>query len=374
MDATDLGSLVQAILFFLFADLTALLAAVIGPTYDQLLVPDLSPQALFPSLHGPASSSSNFLLPAVHFSSFLVTSVVDPLVALLALGVAVLYLARATLGRWATRLEGMLPRLVLAVVAANFTVPLAGVILGLAGGLYPVIAGWDGGAWHHWVNLGGYGELRLSWDNGALAFVLALAEFLAVFGLLLAVGIRDALLAVLIVVLPVLTLLWPFRPLSPLPRRAWLLFGELAFLPCVLVIPLELAVGSSSPVLLLGFLGAALAAPFLLSTAGVQLSAIGFPTGAGTVQAGAQRGLAVAPAAATAIALPVSGSLRGAGTAGRAAHGALRVAGTATAPLAAPLAVHELLGHAALGLARHWGRRTAPVPPRPRLPGPGRGG
>lgn len=374
MDATDLGSLVQAILFFLFADLTALLAAVIGPTYDQLLVPDLAPQALFPSLHAPASGTSSFLLPAVHFSSFLVTSVVDPLVALLALGVAVLYLARATLGRWATRLEGMLPRLVLAVVAANFTVPLAGLILGLAGGLYPVIAGWDGGAWHHWVNLGGYGELRLSWDNGALAFVLALAEFLAVFGLLLAVGIRDALLAVLIVVLPILTLLWPFRPLSPLPRRAWLLFGELAFLPCVLVIPLELAVGSSSPVLLLGFLGAALAAPFLLSTAGVQLSAVGFPTGAGTVQAGAQRGLAVAPAAATAIALPVSGSLRGAGTAGRAAHGALRVAGTATAPLAAPLAVHELLGHAALGLARHWGRRTAPVPPRPRPLRPGRGG
>ncbi len=371
MNATGLASLVQAILFLLFTDLTALVAAVIGPTYDNLLVPELSPGALFPPLYGHPGASPDFLLPAAHFSAFLIAGVVDPLVAVVALGVAFLYLARATLPRWAARFDGLLPRLVLAVVAANFTVPIAGVLLDFSGALYPLVAGWDGGAWQHWVNLGGYAELRLSWDNGAVAFVLSLAEFAAVFGLVLAIGIRDALLGVLLVVLPVLTLLWPFRPLSALPRRAWFLFGELAFLPCVLVVPLELAVGSRSAVLLVGFLGAALASPFLLSTAGVHLAALGFPTGAGTVQAGAQRGLAVAPAAATAAVMPVGASVRGAGALGSAAHGALRTAGTASAPLAAPLAVRELLGHAALGLARHWGRQSATQPPRmpPMRPG-----
>jgi len=354
---TDLPSLVQAILFLLFADLTALVAAVIGPTYDHLLVPELAAHALYPPVLARGVGPSNYLAQAAGFSSFLVTGVVDPLVTLIAAGVAVLYLARATLARWATTFDGLLPRLVLAVAAANFTVPIAAAILALAGALFPVVAGWDGGAWRHWVNLGGAGEVRFSWDNGVLAFVLALVQFALVFALVLAVGVRDALLAVLLVVLPLVTLLWPFRPLASVPRRAWLLFAELAFLPCVLVVPLELAVASPNDVLLVGYLSAALASPFLLSVAGSHLVAIGFPSASTLVQGSATRGLATAPSSGAGWAAPAGDALRASGAAGRAASGTVRAAASSAGPLAVPAALHQLLGHGGLAVARHIGRR-----------------
>jgi hypothetical protein len=356
--AVDLPQVVQAVLFLLFADLTALISAVIGPTYDNLLVPEMSAHALYPAVFVSAPAPSDFLGRAAEFSAYLIAGVVDPVVALLALGIAVLYLARTTLPRWAPTFDGLLPRLVLSIAAANFTVPIAAGILSLSGALYPVVAGWDGGAWHHWVALGGYGEFELSWDNGLLAFVLSLVEFALVFSLILAIGLRDALLAVLLVALPLLTLLWPFRPLAALPRRAWLLFAELAFLPCVLVIPLELAVGSPSPVLLVGYLGAAVASPFLLSVAGSHLVAIGFPSGGTVAQASANRGLASAPGAATGLAAPALAAVRDSGAIGRAAGGAARSAATAGGPLAVPAALHELLGHGALSVARHIGERS----------------
>jgi hypothetical protein len=374
--ALDLPSAIQLILFLLFADLTALVAAVIGPTYDNLLVPELAPHALFPPVFAAGAGPTDYLAQGGSFSSFLITGVVDPLIAVLAVGVAVLYLARASLARWAVTFDGLLPRLVLAVAAANFTVPIAAAVLDLSGALYPVVAGWDGGAWQHWVNLGGYGEFRLSWDNGVLAFVLSLVEFALVFALVLTVGLRDALLAVLLVVLPLLTLLWPFRPLASVPRRAWLLFAELAFLPCVVVVPLELAVASPSPVLLVGYLSAALASPFLLSVAGAHLVAIGFPSASTTAQGGTVRGLAAAPSVASGWAAPATAAVRESGASGRAAAGAVRSAASATGPLAVPAALSELLGHGALSIARHVGRQADGNRTPPRLPPfrPGLGG
>lgn len=355
MLATDLSQLVQVLLFLLFADLTALVAAVIGPTYDNLLVPELSPSALYPSLTG--AGSGNFLAPAAHFSEFLIGSVVDPSLALVALGVAFLYLARSVARRWADQFDALLPRLIVAALGANFAVPIAGAIVGLAGSVYPIVAGWDGGAWQHWQNLAGYGEFSLSWDNGALAFVLALVEFAAVFGLVLAVGVRDALLAVLLVLLPLFTLVWPFRPLSGLARRGWLLFAELAFVPSVLVVPLELAVRSPGPVLLVGYLGAALASPFLLSVAGTNVYHLGFPSAVATTGPAAQRAIAVAPSAPARLASPAfptaSGPGSPTGAASRAAGSAVRAAGTAAAPMAGPMAFSELLGHGAAHLVRH---------------------
>lgn len=363
-----LPSLIQVILFLLFADLTALVVAVVGPTYDNLLVPELSPHALYPAVFAAHAGPSNYLAQAASFSSFLITGVVDPLVALLAVGVAVLYLARATVTRWTATFDGLLPRLVLSVAAANFTVPIAAAILTVAGSLYPVVAGWHGGAWQHWVNLAGFGEFRLSWDNGVLAFVLALVEFALVFGLILTVGLRDALLAVLLVVLPLVTLLWPLRPLSAISRRAWLLFGELAFLPCVLVVPLELAVASPSVVLLVGYLTAALGSPFLLSVAGTHLVAMGFPSTGTTVQGGTARGLSAAPSAASGPATPAARAVRDSGATGRAVSGTVRSVASAAGPLAVPAAVSHLLGHGTLAVARHIGRRGDGNRTPPRLP------
>jgi hypothetical protein len=364
--ASTISEIVQVVLFVLFSAITALVAAVVGPTYDNLLVPELSPGALFPPIGSVSPAAGNFLAPAARFADFLIVSVVDPSVALVALAVAVLFLARASVARWSAMFDGLLPRLVLAVVGANVTVPIAGAVLGVAGALFPVIAGWDGGSWQHWVNLAGWGEIQLSWDNGAVAFVLSLVEFAAVFALVLAIGLRDALLAVLVVLLPMFTLLWPFRPLSPLARRAWLLFAELAFLPCVTVIPLELAVGSANPVILVGYLGVALASPFLLSVAGTNLVAFGFPSPGNLLHQGTQRALSSAPSGATA---PFSSALSPAstapGSAGRAAAVSLKAAGTASAPLAAPLAVGQLLGQGAARLARHIGPRASPSSGRP---------
>ena len=363
-----LPNLVQLILFLLFADLTALVAAVVGPTYDNILVPELSTHALYPTIFAVHAGPSNYLAQAASFSSYLTTGVVDPLVSLLAVGIAVLYLARATVSRWTAAFDGLLPRLVLSVAAANFTVPIAAAILAVAGTLYPVVAGWDGGAWQHWVNLAGVGELRLSWDNGVLAFILSLVEFTLVLALTLTVGLRDALLAVLLVVLPLVTLLWPFRPLAPIGRRAWLLFGELAFLPCVLVVPLELAVASPNVVLLVGYLSAALGSPFLLSVAGSHLVALGFPSTGTTVQGSTVRGLSAAPSAASGWASPAAAAVRESGAAGRAISGTIHSAGAASGPLAVPAALNQLLGHGALSVARHIGRRGDGDRAPPRLP------
>jgi hypothetical protein len=375
VSSVDLPSLIQLILFLLFADVTALIAAVIGPTYDNLLVPELAPHALFPAVLGGGGGPSDYLAQAASFSSYLITGLVDPLVVLVAVGVSVLYLARASVARWAAVFDGLLPRLVVAVAAANFTVPICASLLDIAGALYPVVGGWDGGAWHHWVNLAGIGEFRLSWDNGVLAFVLALVEFALVLGLVLAVGLRDALLAVLIVILPLVTLLWPFRPLAAVARKAWLLFAELAFLPCVLVVPLELAVASPSPVLLVGYLTAALASPYLISTTGAHLVAIGFPSASTTAQTGLTRGVSAAPQGATGGLGPAVSAGRESGAVGRAASGTVRAAASSAAPLAVPSALRELLGHGALSVARHVGGGANRSPPRvpPLRPGGGDG-
>jgi hypothetical protein len=349
----DLGNLIQFLLFLVFAGLTALVSAVVGPTYDQLLMPELAPAALYPALSVRATDPSNYLTAAAQFSTYTLANVVDPAIALVGIGVAVLYFSRVFVDRWAFTFDGLLPRLIISVVAANFTVPIAGAILGVAGGLYPLLAGWDGGAWQHWVNLAGVGEVSFSWDNGAVAFVLSIVEFFLVFSLVLAIGLRDALLAVLVVLLPIFTLLWPFRPLAPLARRAWFLFVELAFLPCVLVVPLELAVNSPSPVLLVGYLGCALASPYLLSLAGTHLVAFGFPGSATAISSGSQRGLSAAPAGVAGYAGP-AGTLGGSsGTAGQVLGSTARVVGSATAPTALPLAAAQLVGHSALHLVRH---------------------
>lgn len=376
MFALDLGSLIQAILFLLFVGLTAILAAIIGPTYDNLLVPELSSRALYPSLLGSSSDPSNFLAPAAHFSAYLLTNVVDPAITLFALGVAVVYFAKVWVSRWAYQLDGLIPRLVIAVLGANFTVPIAGAVLGVAGSLYPVIAGWDGGAWQHWVRLAGWGEVSFSWDNGALAFVLAFAEFMLVFALVVAIGVRDALLAVLVVLLPIFTLLWPLRPLSTLARRAWLLFVELAFLPCALVVPLELAVNSPNPVMLVGYLTVAIGSPYLLSVAGTHLVAFGFPSGSGQLTSGVQRGFSTAPSAATSAPSPVVNALSSRGSFGPAVRASVQAAGSAAAPAAAPLAVSQLLGHGALHLVRHvraTPHRSGPPSPWPPIRGRGPG-
>ena len=369
----DLGSLIQGLLFVLFAGLTAIVTAVVGPTYDQLLVPELAPAALYPAVSPRAADAANYLTVATQFSMYTLANVVDPAIALVGVAIAVLYFSRVFVDRWALSLDGLLPRLVIAVVAANFTVPIAGAILGVAHGLYPVLAGWDGGAWQHWVNLAGYGQVAFSWDNGAVAFVLSFVEFFLVFALVLAIGLRDALLAVLVVLLPVFTLLWPFRPLAPLARRAWFLFAELAFLPCVLVVPLELAVNSPNPVMLVGYLGCAVASPYLVSLAGTHLAAFGFPGSAAVTSSGTQRGLSLAPAGAAGYAGPATTVDRGSGPVARAFASTARAVGTATAPAAAPLAAAQLVGHGAVHLVRH----LRSVGESPRAPGnwpPIRGG
>jgi hypothetical protein len=354
--SVDWPNLIRGILFALFSGLTAIVAAIIGPTYDNLLVPMLQPGALYPPLGSAGGGPNDYLALAVRFSSYVLVNVVDPAIALVGAVVALLFLARSVVARWSEALSGLLPRLVIAVIVANFSLPIAGAVLAVSGALYPVLAGWNGSAWEHWVNLGGYGELAFSWDNGALAFVLSLVEFLAVLALLLAVGVRDALLSVLLVLLPIFTLLWPVRPLSSIPRRAWLLFLELAFLPCVMVVPLQLAVGTSSPVLLVGYLAVAAASPYLISVAGTHLVAFGFPASGGTVAGGLRGGLGSASSSTSAVASPAANAAARTGAGGRALAGAVGAAGTASFPAAAPLAAGTVLGHTALHLLRHLPR------------------
>ncbi len=347
-------SIVQPILFALFALLTAALSAIIAPTYDHLFVPEMQPAALYPPLTGAAAHGSVFGNAAA-FSGYLLTGIVDPAIALGAIGLGVAYLVRSVGGRWALSIDSFLVRLIVAVFGANFALPIAGGVLSVAGAAFPVFSGWDGGAWQHWDNLAGPGLVSFSWSNGALAFILAFALFALVFLLALAIGVRDGLLAVLLVVLPLFTLLAPFPIASQLARRAWLLFVELAFLPCVLVIPLELAVGSPNIVLLLSLLTVALASPYLLSLSGQSLSGFGFPSAGTTVAYATQRGLSSASYAGANYTAPLAGGTAGGAvtSGGRSAGLALRSAGSAGLPAAGPVLVAEAVGRGASHLIHH---------------------
>jgi len=355
-----IAQIAQALLFAIFSALTVLLDAILGPTYEGLLVPALAPAALYPTLG--VGGSSGFFGEAAGLSTYVVANLVDPAVPLLAMGIGIVYLARSVVPELAHRAHALLPRVVLAVVLANFSLPVEAAVLGLAGAGYPVLAGYDDGAWQHWSALAGTGFLRFSWDNGVLALVLLLAA---------AVALRDALLAVLVVLLPLFTLVYPIPALAPLARRGWILFGQLAFLPWVIVVPLELAVGSGSALLLVGFLTVALTAPGLLAIAGSQVTQLGFPPAGAALSSGIQRGLAGASSSAGAV-LPSVGS-RAVPSVPAAVGAAVRSATAAPFPASLPLFASHLTGHATTRLFQHipglgelsgGGGRFPPVHPR----------
>jgi hypothetical protein len=292
-NSIDWNVVVQAILFALFAAGTAILNLVIQPTYDNLVVPELSSPALFPSIAHPGANAG-FLSVAVQFSDFLLENLVDPAIAFVLVGLAGLYLFRSFSNRIGSRLEPMLPRLVIALLGANFALPLAASALDLGGATFRVVSSFDGGSWRHWENLVPEGGTAFSWDNGILAFVVTFALFAMVLALATVVALRDALIAVLLVLLPIFTLLWTFPPLSSLARRGWTLLVELAFLPAVILIPLELAVGAPSVLLVLAYLSVAVGSPYLISISRAQLGGMGFPSAGGALTGGLQRGLSVA--------------------------------------------------------------------------------
>ncbi|MCI4345398.1 MAG: hypothetical protein L3K07_01380 [Thermoplasmata archaeon] len=358
---------VQAILFALFALLTAALSAVLGPTYENLFVPEMQAAALYPALPPDPSGAGGFLSVAAQFSDYLVASLVDPALVLVVVAVGVLYLLRALLPSLAPRLRDLFPRLVVGALLANFTLPVAGALFGLAAWTYPVVAGFDGGAWQSWVNLGGAGLASFSWDNGILAFVAAFVLLSVVLLLAAAIAVRNALLGVLLVLLPVFTLVWPIPALAPLARRGWLWFAELAFLPSAVVIPLELAVGSSSILLLLGYLVAALGAPALLSLAGQSLGSLGLPAASGVLAGGIQRGLASAGTGLESFLRPVGGLARRGGFTAPLA-GAVRSASAVTPALALPVLTASLLGSGGARLLSHLPHRPAGAARRPRIP------
>ncbi|MHB8352457.1 MAG: hypothetical protein ACYDFT_07230, partial [Thermoplasmata archaeon] len=303
-----------------------------------------------------ASGGTGFLATSATFSAYVVANLVDPAVGVVAVAVGLLYLLRAFLGAFGPKLSNLLPRLVVAVLAANLTLPLAGAILGLAGATYPVLSGFDGGAWTNWTNIGGPGFAAYSWDNGALAFVLAFVLFTMVLLLVAAVAVRNALLAVLLVLLPVVTLVWPVPTLAALARRSWLWFVELSFLPCVMIIPLELAVGSPSVVLTMGYLVVALAAPSFLSLAGASLTSAGMPSAGGAISGGIQRGLLAASMVVEGWAAPVGAALKGTGAVALA--GSVQRAAGRSAPMALPALSSELLGHGSARLFGHLAHRS----------------
>ncbi|MGA7924077.1 MAG: hypothetical protein WCA77_08890 [Thermoplasmata archaeon] len=374
--------IIQGVLFGLFGELTAVLSAVLLPTYNNLLVPELNGSALFPVLSLDGSGGAGFLTVAAEFSEYLLVTVVDPAIVIVVLAVGVVFLARSSLGRWGPPTEGLFPRVLVAIVVANFTVPIANVLLGFGGTIFPIVAAFDGGAWRDWENLAGPGEIGFSWQNGAIAFVLSFALFFEIVLLAVAVAFRDAALAVLLVLLPAFTLVWPIPTLAPLARRAWRLFGELVVWPCVVLIPLELAVASPNVLILVAYLALALASPALLSTAGTHLGHLGLPGSAGVVSGGIQRGFNSVSPAATGLARPWSSAGETGGAAGSLLSSVSRAAGASSFPATVPLVGAELLGrgahHLVSHLSKHGPNRAGPgSPPKtvgfpPSRPGSGR--
>jgi hypothetical protein len=332
--------LIQAILFGLFAAGTAILNLIIQPTYNNLVVPELSAPSLFPSIAHPGPGAG-FLSTAIRFSEFVLGNLVDPAIVLVFLALGGLYLLRSFSVGLGTRLEPLLPRLVVAILGANFTLPLAGASLDLGGATFRLISSFDGGAWRQWANLVPLGGASFSWDNGVLAFIVTFALFAMVLALATVVALRDAMLAVLLVLLPIFTLLWALPPLESLARRGWTLFVELAFLPAVILVPLELAVGAPSVLLVLAYLAIAVGSTYLISISRLPLGGMGFPSAGAALTGGLQRGLTVAAVTAEANTNAAASAI---GSTGRAAQAATAVRGFASQLGRAPLP-----GGAALG-------------------------
>ncbi len=342
--------IVQAILFALFAGITGLLHALIAPTYNNLLVPELAANSLYPALAG-SGVGAGFLQTAVPLSGYLLSNLVDPAITLVLLGVGLAYLARSFASRLAARLEPALPRLVVGIVGANFTLPIAGALLDLGRATFGVVANFDGGAWQNWANIVPSFGLGFAWDNGVLAFVVTFALFTLVLLLAVVVALRDALLSVVLVLLPVFTLLWPIPAVSALARRGWLLLVELTFVPVVMVVPLELAVGAPSILFVLGYLAAALGSPYLISVARAQLGGLGFSSSGGAVSGGIQRGLAVASLGLESAVSPLVSPSASAGRTGLGA--ATSLLGKAPLPVGVALAAGQLASRASVQLFRH---------------------
>jgi hypothetical protein len=340
-NSIDWNVLIQAILFGLFAAGTAVLNLVIQPMYDNLVVPELSSPSLYPSI-AHAGAGAGFLGAAVPFSQFMLDNLVDPAVAVVLVGTAGLYLLRSFSARFGGRLESLLPRFVVALIGANFTLPLAASALDIGGATFRLVASFDSGAWRHWSNLVPAGGTTFAWDNGVLAFVVSFALFAMVLALAVVVALRDAMIAVLLVLLPIFTLLWSLPPLAALARRGWTLLVEMAFLPAVMLIPLELAVGSPSVLLLLAYLSIAVGSPYLISISRAQLGGLGFPSAGGALTGGLQRGLALAT-------LTTQSSV-GAATPGASAMGRAAQVGSAMRSFAGHLGKAPLPGGLALGV------------------------
>lgn len=266
----DYGPVVKAILFALFGGLTAAVTVVTGPTYDNLFVPEMDPSAAYASWQGP-----NVFAAASTFSNALLVGLVDPLAVLVIVAVGLLYLLRSA--HPTPRLQGLAGKLVLGILVANLVLPITSGIWQLASGVYPAFYDYGGGAWRTFDAIVGPGAVNLSWDNGVLAFVVSWTLFAMVLLLAFLLAFRAAIVAVLLVLLPPLTLLWPLPGLGSVVRKVWVLFLEMTFLPCFVVVPLILAVGSSSVLLTMGLFSVALAMPQILSVSGASLSHAGFP-------------------------------------------------------------------------------------------------
>jgi hypothetical protein len=369
-NSVDWNVVVQAILFGLFTAGTAILNFVIQPMYDNLVVPELSATSLFPSIAQPAGSAG-FLSTAVQFSEFLLVNLVDPAVTLVLVALGGLYLVRSVSARIGARLEPLLPRFVIALIGANFTLPLAASVLDLAGSTFRLVSSFDSGAWRHWTNLVPAGGILFSWDNGVLTFIVTFALFAMVLALAVVVALRDALLAVLLVLLPLFTLLWALPPLAPLARRGWALLAEVAFLPSVILIPLELAVGAPTVLLVLAYLSIAVGSPYLISISRAHLGGIGFPSAGGAVTGGLQRGLAVAALSAQDTGTAVTPGRAATGRAaplGTAVRSTARHVGRAPLPAGLALGAGPMLAQGSYRLVQHIqrfraGRTSVPAHP-----------
>lgn len=322
----DWGSVVNAVLFALFSALTAILNAVTGPTYDNLFVPEMASGSLYAPYLGPGSGGNLFSEGAA-MSNYLLVNVVDPVAVLVILGVGILYLIRAGIPQLASKWTDLTPRLGLGILLANMVLPITSVLWSVAGAVYPVFAGYGGGEWRSYTNLVGPGALSFSWDNGALAFVGSLTLFSLVLVLCFLIAFRDAIVAVLLVLLPPLTLLWPIPSASNLARRAWKLFAEMTFLPSLLVVPLALAVGAQSILLVVALFAVAAGMPVLVTQVGGSLSSAGFPH-SGSVVSGGILGGARSAGSATSVGLQMGGKGLRSGFSGESVKGgAARVAG-----------------------------------------------
>jgi len=311
-----ISNIVNEVLSAIFAAFNGLAWLAAQQTYNNLLVPEMSSSFLYPTII--KGNQTGFFMYAYYFSSYILFSIVDPLLVIVLLGIGFLYLSKVFFSQNSERFKDLIPKFILAVILSNFTNYISSIILEFGYSLYSTIYTFDGSKWTNFQNI--FPIYSTPWTNNALLeFILKVIVLFTILAIAIIIGIRTGLLGVLIVLLPIASVLLIFPQTKSLGKKIWIVFIDMAVLPFFVLIPLILAVNvnninTTGFILATGLLFISAGMPYFISEYGNSVFHMGFDKASNFINQGfnaSMNSLSLPVAAATSFGGGAINGLRG---------------------------------------------------------------